>query len=251
MSKKEAADNAAPRTRVPGKTAVAKTAAAKVAPAAPAPKYEARPVLEIECTERNALLSSLRAQTSAKKATQEHRDEARRLLDAYKQGTSKDKVELLLSLRDKGVKNLNWTHQFTEKVTHDSTTECASTGGMFTKSKIFQINGLVERDMTEAESAETLEDLLTEAETLYGYDRQHVPHKSNRRLDRWFYKWAEGETSREVFGAWAVRAGVCAFYFAVHALKSSYLTSETYNEYTLHDIPRPWQLRAVRHPPRA
>ena len=233
MSKKEAADNAAPRTRVPGKTAVAKTAAAKVAPAAPAPKDEARPVLEIECTERNALLSSLRAQTSAKKATQEHLDEARRLLDAYKQGTSKDKVELLLCLRDKGVKNLNWTHQFTEKVTHDSTTECASTGGMFTKSK------------------KTLEDLLTEAETLYGYDRQHVPHKSNRRLDRWFYKWAEGETSREVFGAWAARAGVCAFYFAVHALKSSYLTSETYNENTLHDIPRAWQLRAVRHPPRA
>ena len=49
--------------------------------------------------------------------------------------------------------------------------------------------------------AETLEDLLTEAETLYGYPRQHVARKTNRRLDRWYYKWAEGETSREVFGS--------------------------------------------------
>ena len=204
MSKQEGADAPAPRTRVPAKTAAAKAAAPKAAPAAVAPEPasdEARPVLEMDGAERNALLSSLRAQTSAKKATQEHRDEAQRLLDSYKNGNAKDKVELLLSLREKGVKNLNWTHQFKEKVTHDSTTECASTGGMFTKSKIFQINGLVERDMTDEEAAETLEDLLTEAETLYGYPRQHVAHKTNRRLDRWYYKWAEGETSREVFGS--------------------------------------------------
>ena len=204
MSKNEGADAAPPRTRLPAKTAAAQAAAPKAAPAGTAPvasNDEARPVLEMESTERNALLSSLRAQTSAKKATQEHRDEAQRLLDSYKQGSSKDKVELLLSLRDKGVKNLNWTHQFKEKVTRDSTTECASTGGMFTKSKIFQINGLVERDMTDAEAAETLEDLLTEAETLYGYPRQHVAHRKNPRLDRWYYKWAEGETSREIFGS--------------------------------------------------
>ena len=70
MSKKEAADAAAPRTRVPAKTAAARAAAPKATPAAAAPEAsndEARPVLEMDGTERNALLTSLRAQTSAKK----------------------------------------------------------------------------------------------------------------------------------------------------------------------------------------
>ena len=163
------------------------------------PSDEARPV-PVEGTERNALLTSLHAQTTAKKASQEHREEAQRLLDEYKDADPKTKVQLLLSLRDKGVKNLAWTHQFRENITHDTTTETAATAGMFTRSKIFQINGLLERDLTEQEAAETLEDLLTEAETLYTYSQQHVPHARNRRLDRWYYKWAEGETSREVFG---------------------------------------------------
>ncbi len=198
--KATAAKEEAPRTRLPGKTGAVKAAAKSLAaPAEPKVNDEARPVA-VEPVERNALLTALRAQSSAKKATPEHREEAARLLDQYKHSDAKGKTELLLSLREKGVKNLAWSHQFQEQVTHDTTTETAATAGMFTRSKIFQIQGLVERDLTDQEAAGTLEDLLTEAETLYGYERQHVPHKTNRRLDRWYYRWAQGETEREIYG---------------------------------------------------
>ena len=162
MAPKETEEKPAPRTRLPGKTGTVKAAAkSKPSTEEAKPSDEARPV-PVEGTERNALLTSLRAQTTAKKASQEHREEAQRLLDEYKDADPKAKVQLLLSLRDKGVKNLAWTHQFRENITHHTTTtETAATAGMFTRSKIFQINGLLERDLTEQEAAETLEDLLT------------------------------------------------------------------------------------------
>ncbi|CAE7408417.1 unnamed protein product [Symbiodinium natans] len=59
---------------------------------------------------------------------------------------------------------------------------------------IFKLQGVEHKDLSEEEQAEVLEELLTAQEKLFGYERHVERHGKFRVLDRFLFKWSEGQT---------------------------------------------------------
>ena len=93
---------------------------------------------------------------------------------------------------------LAWSHSATEEVKNSEVESANATEGMMTMHQILALNGLQARDLTEDEQRTTLQDLLDESSELYGHEPNAVLHKSNRLLNRYFYKVAKGKDTSEV-----------------------------------------------------
>ena len=135
------------------------------------------------------LLTSLKYQCSSKKASAAHRQRAEEILQQYAQSSKQEKWNIMERLLEHGVKDLSsWSHSATEEVNNSEVESSNATEAMMTMHQILALNGLQARDLTEDEQRTTLQDLLDESSELYGHEPNAVLHKSNRLLNRYFYK---------------------------------------------------------------
>ena len=164
----------------------------------PCPSEEPRSTRVHPDTSR--LLTSLKYQCTSKKASAAHRERAEEILQRYAQSTSKqEKWNIMARLLEHGLKDLSsWSHSATEEVKNSEVESANATEGMMTMHQILALNGLQARDLTEDEQRTTLQDLLDESSELYGHEPNAVLHKSNRLLNRYFYKVAKGKDTSEV-----------------------------------------------------
>ena len=138
--------------------------------------------------EQSALLNALKYQIASKKTSELHKKQAEKILDEYRGANKQRKFEILMEVRDKGVKNLSWYHESSESNLKREETTTATCDGMLLASKIFEVNGITPRDLTPEEQESVLQGLLGESEKLFGHQRMVVEH-TNPMLTRYFYKW--------------------------------------------------------------
>ena len=161
------------------------------------PPEESSGSVPLPAGEQSALLTSLKYQLQSKKSSPSHKETAQQLLTQYQQGNRQEKWKILSSLKANGLKSLAWAHTTSETEKKEDESISSTQEAMLTQSRILQINGLTMRDLSESEADELLEELLTEAETLYSYERNLVQHPRNSMLNRWLYKWAKGKVDME------------------------------------------------------
>ena len=173
--------------------------------AEPAEAPETRPCPSQEPSSTRAhpescrLLTSLKYQCTSKKASAAHRERAEEILRQYAQSTKQEKWNIMERLLEHGLKDLSsWSHSATEEVKNSEVESANATEGMMTMHQILALNGLQARDLTEDEQRTTLQDLLDESSELYGHEPNAVLRKSNRLLNRYFYKVAKGKDTSEV-----------------------------------------------------
>ena len=162
------------------------------APSAPSQASEA-----VSTREQSALLNSLKYQLHSKKSTPQHRQMAEAMLTEYQTATRERKWEILSDLKNRGLKNLQWYHETSEATVRQEGQKTGCQEGMLLGSKILELNGLSIRDLTPEEQATTLEDLLSESETLYGHNRNMVKHATDPLLHRYLYVWSTGKKTTE------------------------------------------------------
>ncbi|CAE7254633.1 unnamed protein product [Symbiodinium natans] len=179
-------------------------AAAKRTAKAPTPKSQAvktEPTeavgkIGMERGQLSGLLTSLSYQCKAKKATPEHRAAAAKILSDYKAADVSGKSKILEKLVQSGMHCLDWANELTKntEVQHEEANEFLK--GFMTRSKILELNGLNESNLSEQVAADTLQDLLRESEERFKHTRQEQPHK-NKLLHRYFYKMQKESTERD------------------------------------------------------
>ncbi|CAE7193564.1 unnamed protein product [Symbiodinium natans] len=171
-------------------TATPKSQAVKTEPT------EAVGKIGMERGQLSGLLTSLSYQCKAKKATPEHRAAAAKILSDYKAADVSGKSKILEKLVQSGMHCLDWANELTKntEVQHEEANEFVK--GFMTRSKILELNGLNESNLSEQVAADTLQDLLRESEERFKHTRQEQPHK-NKLLHRYFYKMQKESTERD------------------------------------------------------
>ncbi|CAE7466754.1 unnamed protein product [Symbiodinium natans] len=144
----------------------------------------------------SALITSLKYQAKAKKVTEDQRADCMKTLSdtEYQSGDLATQRSILNNLSKFGVQNCSWVHTLHKTTTNTEVEAERLRTNFLTRKAIFKLQGVEHKDLSEEEQAEVLEELLTAQEKLFGYERHVERHGKFRVLDRFLFKWSEGQT---------------------------------------------------------
>ena len=78
-------------------------------------------------------------------------------METQEKASRSEKSKLLVGLAAQGLKDLStWSHNREGHVSTDTSETSSTLAGMWTRSKILQLNGLMPRDLTEADAEQVL-----------------------------------------------------------------------------------------------
>ncbi|CAE7316441.1 unnamed protein product [Symbiodinium sp. CCMP2592] len=118
----------------------------------------------------SAALTGLRYQLKAKKTTDEEKQNAQKVLEEYEAGDIATKREILSKVSQFGVRQ---------------------------GTAIFKLEGIDESGLEEDMKKDLLEELMSEAEKRYGYERSTKIHPKFEVLSKYFYMHSKGQVARQ------------------------------------------------------
>ncbi|CAE7281739.1 unnamed protein product [Symbiodinium sp. CCMP2592] len=142
----------------------------------------------------SAALTGLRYQLKAKKTTDEEKQNAQKVLEEYEAGDIATKREILSKVSQFGVRQCNWVHDLV-KTTVNTNSEHEDTVKNWTA--IFKLEGIDESGLEEDMKKDLLEELMSEAEKRYGYERSTKIHPKFEVLSKYFYVHSKGQVARQ------------------------------------------------------
>ncbi|CAE7838505.1 unnamed protein product [Symbiodinium sp. CCMP2592] len=142
----------------------------------------------------SAALTGLRYQLKAKKTTDEEKQNAQKVLEEYEAGDIATKREILSKVSQFGVRQCNWVHDLV-KTTVNTNSEHEDTVKNWTA--IFKLEGIDESGLEEDMKKDLLEELMSEAEKWYGYERSTKIHPKFEVLSKYFYVHSKGQVARQ------------------------------------------------------
>ncbi|CAE7834083.1 unnamed protein product [Symbiodinium sp. CCMP2592] len=127
----------------------------------------------------SAALTGLRYQLKAKKTTDEEKQNAQKVLEEYEAGDIATKREILSKVSQFGVRQCNWVHDLVKTTA------------------IFKLEGIDESGLEEDMKKDLLEELMSEAEKRYSYERSTKIHPKFEVLSKYFYMHSKGQVARQ------------------------------------------------------
>lgn len=143
----------------------------------------------------SALLTSLKYQQKAVKNTQEQKDNAAKALEEYKSGDLATQRTILANLSKYGVQNCSWVHSLQSVTTTTETEGERVITNFLTRKAIFEKEGIDTSELTPEQVDEVFEDILAANARDFGYERKVQKHGKFAVLDKFLFKWSEGQTN--------------------------------------------------------